>query len=80
MLLQVDSAILGINNLSEYADDNSYRTGCNILKKHCPRNRQMQYIGSLMRMYDPSPVREFLEALDQGRHRQAAKTKRNEDY
>jgi len=49
------------------------------IKKHCPLNRQMQYIGSLMRMYDPSPVREFLEALDQGKHRQAAKTKRNED-
>ena len=50
-----------------------------IIKKHCPRNRQMQYIGSLMRMYDPSSVREFLETLDQGKHRQAGKTKRNED-
>jgi len=39
----------------------------------------MQYIGSLMRMYDPSPFREFLEALEKGEHRQAAKTKRNED-
>jgi ribosome-associated protein len=35
------------------------------IKKHCPRNRQMQYIGSLMRLYDPAPVREFLDALDQ---------------
>lgn len=34
------------------------------IKKHCPRNRQMQYIGSLMRLYDPAPVREFLDALD----------------
>ncbi len=33
LLLQVDSAVLGINNLLEYADDNSYRTGCNILKR-----------------------------------------------
>ena len=49
------------------------------IRKHCPLNRQMQYIGSLMRMYDPSPVREFLEASEQGKHRQAAKTKRNED-
>jgi len=49
------------------------------IKKHCPRNRQMQYIGSLMRMYDPSPAREFLEASEQGKHRRAAKTKRNED-
>ena len=49
------------------------------IKKHCPLARQMQYIGSLMRKYDPAPVREFLEALDQGKHRQPAKTKRNED-
>ena len=37
------------------------------IKKHCPRNRQMQYIGCLMRMYDPSPVKEFLDALDRGK-------------
>jgi ribosome-associated protein len=35
------------------------------IKKHCPRNRQMQYIGSLMRLYDPAPIREFFDALDQ---------------
>jgi len=34
------------------------------IKKHCPLNRQMQYIGSLMRQCDPAPVREFLDALD----------------
>ncbi len=33
LLLQIDTAILGINGLLEYADDNSYRTGCNILKR-----------------------------------------------
>ena len=38
-----------------------------IIKKHCPLNRQMQYIGCLMRMYDPSPVKEFLDALDRGK-------------
>jgi len=37
------------------------------IKKHCPRNRQMQYIGCLMRECDPSPVKEFLDALDQGK-------------
>ncbi len=37
------------------------------IKKHGPLDRQMQYIGSLMRKYDPSPVREFLDALDQGK-------------
>jgi ribosomal 50S subunit-associated protein YjgA (DUF615 family) len=39
------------------------------IKKHCPLNRQMQYIGSLMRLYDPAPVREFLDALDQKKKR-----------
>jgi ribosomal 50S subunit-associated protein YjgA (DUF615 family) len=38
-----------------------------IIKKHVPLNRQMQYVGSLMRKYDPAPVREFLDALDQGK-------------
>ena len=37
------------------------------IKKHGPLDRQMQYIGSLMRKYDPAPVREFLDALDQGK-------------
>ena len=49
------------------------------IKKHCPLARQMQYIGSLMRKYDPAPVREFLEALEQRKRRQAAKPERNED-
>jgi len=39
------------------------------IKKHCPRNRQMQYIGSLMRRCDPAPVREFLDALDRKKKR-----------
>lgn len=49
------------------------------IKKHCPLARQMQYIGSLMRKYDPAPIREFLEALEQRKRRQTAKPKRNED-
>ena len=36
------------------------------IKKHGPRDRQMQYIGSLMRKYDPAPVQEYLDALDRG--------------
>ena len=48
------------------------------IKKHCPRARQMQYIGSLMRKYDQAPVREFLETLEQRKRRQAAKAKKNE--
>ncbi len=37
------------------------------IKKHGPLNRQMQYVGSLMRKYDPAPVQEFLGSLDQGK-------------
>jgi len=37
------------------------------IKKHCPLNRQMQYIGSLMRLHDPAPVQNFLDVLDQKR-------------
>ena len=37
------------------------------MKKHGPLDRQMQYIGSLMRKYDPAPIREFLDALDRGK-------------
>jgi len=48
------------------------------ITKHVPRARQMQYIGTLMRKYDPTPVREFLDALDQGRQL-PAKVKRSED-
>jgi ribosomal 50S subunit-associated protein YjgA (DUF615 family) len=36
------------------------------IKKYAPFDRQMQYVGSLMRKYDPAPVQEFLDALDQG--------------
>ncbi|HEY6011979.1 MAG TPA: ribosome biogenesis factor YjgA [Nitrospirota bacterium] len=48
------------------------------LKKHNPRNRQMQYIGTLMRKCDPAPVREFLDALEQGKRPQTATVKQNE--
>lgn len=39
------------------------------INKHNPLNRQMQHIGSLMRKHDPAPVREFLDALEQGTRR-----------
>ncbi len=49
------------------------------INKHVPRNRQMQYIGTLMRKYDPAPVREFLELHEQVNRKQTAKVKRSED-
>jgi len=48
------------------------------IKKHNPLNRQMQYIGTLMRKHDPAPVREFLDALEQGNRQQTAKVKQND--
>ncbi len=48
------------------------------IKKHNPLSRQMQYIGTLMRKYDPTPVREFLDALKQGDPQRTAKSKQDE--
>ncbi len=41
------------------------------ITKHTPRDRQLQYIGALMRKCDPVPIREFLDALEQGGRKQA---------
>jgi ribosome-associated protein len=46
------------------------------IKKHGPLHRQMQYIGAVMRLYDPAPFREFLDTLDQRNRQQAAKSKK----
>jgi len=48
------------------------------IKKHNPLSRQMQYIGTLMRKYDPTPIREFLDAFEQGYPQQNAKSKQDE--
>ncbi len=50
------------------------------LKKHGARLRQMQYIGTLMRKYDPQPVQEALQRIEQGnrdRSRGAPEEKRS---
>lgn len=50
------------------------------LKKHGARLRQMQYIGTLMRKYDPQPVQEALQRIEQGnrdRSRGAQEEKRS---
>lgn len=36
-------------------------------KKHGARRRQLQYIGSLMRKLDPTPIEEALEQISRGR-------------
>lgn len=42
------------------------------LKKHGARLRQMQYIGTLMRKYDPQPVQEALQRIEQGNRDRSA--------
>jgi len=41
------------------------------LKQHGALRRQMQYIGTLMRKYDPSPIQEALQNLEAGNERKA---------
>jgi ribosome-associated protein len=50
-----------------------------IIKKHHPLSRQIQYIGTLMRKYDPAPIREFLDAVGRGTAgRLSSKTNKDE--
>ena len=48
------------------------------LKKHGARSRQMQYIGTLMRKYDPRPVQEALQRMEQGNRQQSAEHRKLE--
>ena len=41
------------------------------MKQHGALRRQMQYIGTLMRKYDPSPIQEALQNLEAGNERKA---------
>ena len=47
------------------------------IKKHGALDRQLQYIGTLMRKCDPTPIQEALLRIEQGRP--AAKPKRPEN-
>ncbi len=42
------------------------------LKKHGPRDRQIQYIGALMRKCDPLPIQEALRRIEQGTHKRSS--------
>jgi ribosome-associated protein len=39
------------------------------LKKHGALDRQLQYIGTLMRKHDPTPIQEALQRIEQGAHK-----------
>jgi ribosome-associated protein len=49
------------------------------LKKHGPRNRQMQYIGTLMRKCDPLPIQEALQRIEQGTHKRSPARGKNDN-
>jgi len=48
------------------------------IKKHGALDRQMQYIGSLMRKCDPTPVQEALLRIEQGKPVRAPKKEKSE--
>ena len=50
------------------------------LRKHGARLRQMQYIGTLMRKYDPQPVQEALQRMEQGNRDQSAEHRKIETW
>lgn len=50
------------------------------ITKHVPLLRQMQYIGTLMRKQDPTPIQEFLDALEHGNHKRTADFKKSEKW
>ena len=61
-------------------DVNSAVKTAKTIKKHGPLHRQMQYIGTLMRKYDPAPVQRFLLAIEQGSHKKTAAFKKRERW
>jgi len=39
------------------------------ITKHTPLNRQMQYIGTLMRKYDTTQIKALIDTLERGKHK-----------
>jgi len=50
------------------------------LKKHGALQRQMQYIGTLMRKHDPAPIQEALERIEQGSRKQTEDHQKREKW
>jgi ribosome-associated protein len=48
------------------ADLHAAVTMAKTIKKFGPLDRQLQYIGTLMRKYDPQPIQEALQKIEQG--------------
>ncbi|GBD96650.1 MAG TPA: DUF615 domain-containing protein [Nitrospirae bacterium] len=50
------------------------------IKKHGAIKRQMQYIGTVMRKYDPEPIREALDNIEHGNYKKAMAFKEIEEW
>lgn len=50
------------------------------LKKHGALKRQMQYIGTLMRKYDPVPIQDALRRIEQGTRAQTEDHQKREKW
>ena len=50
------------------------------LTKHGALQRQMQYIGTLMRKHDPAPIREALQRMEQGTRKQTEDHQQREKW
>lgn len=53
------------------SDLQSAVTMAKTIKKFGPLNRQLQYIGTLMRKYDPKPIQEALQIIEQGNRKKS---------
>lgn len=50
------------------------------IKKRSARLRQMQYIGTLMRKYDPAPIQEALQRIERGTYKQTEDHQKREKW
>jgi ribosome-associated protein len=50
------------------------------IKKRSARLRQMQYIGTLMRKYDPAPIQDALQCIERGTHKQTEDHQKREKW
>lgn len=63
-----DDQVKGMNLPEELFDAVVFAKG---IKKHGALRRQLQYIGSLMRLVDPEPIEHKILEIEQGAHQKA---------
>ena len=62
------------------ADLHAAVTMAKTIKKFGPLDRQLQYIGTLMRKYDTAAIREFLHTIEEGNHKRTMAFKQIETW